>query len=853
VEEYVPEEDEPDAILLLNTLAAYYVERYTGQQEALLLEATQLITKSEQVNRLDPFTLVIKGLIQIANGKLDAALYTFRGVTLKEKRFIPALAGLAQTYFLKQDYENALEIYQNILKLNPSVVPDVRVSIGVCFAKLSMPDEAFLAFQRALERDPENLTIQMLLAGLESNEKYSSLHKMGTKNQMRKRSLGRIKMCFEKQPKNPLLGIQLAHKFLRLNEFKKATIMTNSALKANLCPALKSEAVCIQARIAHESCEYDKCKNLYQEAVALDSRNLVAHFGLAQMFTYYGDNESACKQFEIVAQKDPNNYETKKMLASLYALSPDTKSKALDYFESLKLLLKSTQNQAEHEYIKDPEMLGEMALLAESESISSALKVYSQLLLLLQELNPDSIAPELLNNIAVLHHLEGYQKDDSIEMIEDDIEKSNAHRNSSLQAAETLYQQALIMVTKPAYASSHESWKVNAIQSTIRFNVACLYETKMDHLKASNQFLELLKIHPADIDSMLRLGIIELGNANFEKALEYFSDALAVDPKHVTSWNLVGHCHLKAKEYRKARKSFEKVLKELDKHDPFALCCMGNLSLKQAKDDPGQKSSHVKRAAEFFCTALRHHPKTLRAAAGLAIAFIYNGNFDEALEILNQCLGDSPNDRQVTLNTANVFAAIGKASSATVLFEAMLKKSNRDIPEMYKALSRCQYIIGKSTLDPLAIKKAQEFAQKAVDLDSTDDSHLFNLALTKQQYAQILNQQPQEKRYIRSIENLKEGLEGLNYSERIFEELAQKEAPIGYSTKQAKERAEFSSALRRVTEKKIHEAEIFQKQRQDNLNDIKTRQLELEREALQKEVLWCDPGRAASGRAGETS
>ena len=48
---------------------------------------------------------------------------------------------------------------------------------------------------------------------------------------------------------------------------------------------------------------------------------MLPHFGLGQMYIYRGDMENAAQCFEKVLKAQPGNYETMKILGSLYANS----------------------------------------------------------------------------------------------------------------------------------------------------------------------------------------------------------------------------------------------------------------------------------------------------------------------------------------------------------------------------------------------------------------------------------------------------------------------------------------------------------------------------------------------------
>jgi RNA polymerase-associated protein CTR9 len=113
------------------------------------------------------------------------------------------------------------------------------------------------------------------------------------------------------------------------------------------------------------------------------------------------------------------------------------------------------------------------------------MQVYSQSLALLKEKDPKTVPPQLLNNIAVLYHLGAEsQKDPAI-----------AYKN-----AESYYQQALTVLSDESFTSTEDPWLVSSVGTTMRFNIARLYESQGDAPKAEIQYKELLKSHPAYID-----------------------------------------------------------------------------------------------------------------------------------------------------------------------------------------------------------------------------------------------------------------------------------------------------------------------------------------------------------------
>jgi tetratricopeptide (TPR) repeat protein len=170
------------------------------------------------------------------------------------------------------------------------------------------------------------------------------------------------------------------------------------------------------------------------------------------------------------------------------------------------------------------------------------------------------------------------------------------HYLKSLHNAEKIYQQALVGLTDETYiALTEDPVKINLIQTLIRYNVARLFETSGQIDKAEINYREILKAHPAFIDCIfllilgyLRLGVIESYRGNSEKALDYYSDALAIDPSNTSAWCMVGNHHIQHKSYKAARKAFEKILKE-DKNNGYANCRNGFICLYFARNEKDEK------------------------------------------------------------------------------------------------------------------------------------------------------------------------------------------------------------------------------------------------------------------------
>lgn len=91
--------------------------------------------------------------------ELDQVFVNFKAALQTDPNFVPALIGLAGVNFQRKNFKLALQFYQKVLMIQPELIPDPRIPIGICFYKLDMKLEAGLAFKRALEIVPINLIL----------------------------------------------------------------------------------------------------------------------------------------------------------------------------------------------------------------------------------------------------------------------------------------------------------------------------------------------------------------------------------------------------------------------------------------------------------------------------------------------------------------------------------------------------------------------------------------------------------------------------------------------------------------------------------------------------------------------
>ncbi|KAJ3411804.1 protein required for normal CLN1 and CLN2 G1 cyclin expression [Chytridiales sp. JEL 0842] len=786
---------DPHCIQVLYTLASYYMELAQNAKkgelrpdrrdfDTLVQLATQLINRADQINSRDPWILISKGNLFLITQRLDEAIKQFRYALEIGKRNPSALFGLASALTQKGDHKAALTMYQQILSISPDLHPSVRVAIGLCYHKLGMIPEARAAFERAEMANPESVDAAALLAIMDWND--ARLY--GDEDSLR-RSTQRVNEAFTKNNNNPLVLNLLAERAFVKRDFKKVDILSKAAIQRSDAPTVLAQSHAIRARSLHAQGIYPEALEHYTKAAELDPQSPEIQYGLGEIYVAIGNRAKAIECFEKVVAKEADDFDTLKKLGALQTANPEMHEKALTCFTKIQALYagddkEDKSKKLEEGIIPEPEIQLDYAKLLESTNPKVASKGYANALSMLESANL-RVPCELLNNLAVFQHSEAHQRLLTINTADD------------LVVAKELYDKAM----KSASDTNSEAL------TSIMYNVARVYESLGDVEAATRTYEEVLEKHPAYTDALYRTATLTLGKGTATEARDIIRKGFSVDRK--AALLLLGVSLFEDSSdkgnLRESRKTFEEVLQKFDKHNLYALCSIGNIYLVIAKHDPKNRDVHLRRALEFFDKALRLDGKNVYAANGIAITLAENGQLESAREVLTQ-------------------------------YERVLKKTPEDNSYILQCLARAHYIIAKTEKDPEAMLKSLSAIEKAVLLEPSKLPLLYNVALVKQQYAQVLNDQPIDKR---DLVAMRKALAGLDSSRQIFQSLGeQPNTPgAGYDLKHAKERAAYCKDVARVSEKRIHETDVLEKQRNERLAAIKEEKMKVEAEKAEEERL----------------
>ncbi|KAI8320324.1 TPR-like protein [Martensiomyces pterosporus] len=866
--------DQTAKVPLLNFLASIYVQKAKsavtnangGDRDMLLQMASTLLTEAERINRSEPNTYLVKGMLAMTKRLPDAALQQFNSALRLEPGCLASLLGKARVLFGKKQFQQALTTYQQILTLRPQGKPDVRIGIGMCLQKLGHVEDARRALERAIEVNPTAAAPHILLATMDLNADGSLDPVMKEAGDRLQSALKQLQRAYELQPDNAVTLTRLADRMFYKSDYEGARKLAERALKTADTMAIQAEAHYQIARAHHAAKRFDVAYEAYQKCLAINEKHVLARYGLGQMQLQRTDMSSAEATFQRVVERHPKCVEVLRALGFLHARLPNNKAKALEYYEKeMQVLADEATEHAKRKgrsaedvagWFDDANLFLESGLLYESLSAKKARKAYAMAAdILARSKGAGESIPELWNNLGVLGQLTG----DEDEAIFAEYEQAVAKCNKILAAA----RKRLAEKKSSGSSGSRAASEVQRLEGTlvsITYNTARFYEHCGFWEKAEGLYKKILADVPSYVDARLRLAHVAFycrGNA--DDSLAQISQAIGVDAKRPAAWLMRGNIELQRKNVQDARRAFEHVLKDIAKHDIYALCSLGNFYLAAGKSEqsravaesnPASSTAkkakelsvqNYKRALEFFDKCLQLDEKCAAAAHGAAIAMAERGFANEARVVFQDVRDAATGGLGDVLlwsgiNVAHAYVEVGSYRQAVLAYEASIRR----LQETTKILEDASTT--KKSCEKLLPAKPQTVAQEkksAAHVSPDDALILFDLALIEQAVAQLVSELPESRR---TLSDLETALTDLEHSTAVFAYLAErgksaqkKRQRLLYSPRLANERAGYGKSLVAKLARKTKEQELFEQERREHVEKWRKKQEEEEKMKREEE------------------
>ncbi|BFZ05310.1 hypothetical protein BsWGS_08349 [Bradybaena similaris] len=797
---------EKDQMKSLDTLAAYYVqqahkEKNKDRKRELFMKATLLYTTADRIIMYDQNHLLGRAYFCLLEGdKMDQADAQFNFVLNQSSNNIPSLLGKACIAFNKKDYRGALAYYKKALRTNPTCPASVRLGMGHCFVKLNRLAKARMAFERALQLDPNCVGALVGLAVLELNSKTQESIKNGVQL---------LSKAYTIDSSNPMVLNHLANHFFYKKDYQKVQHLALHAFHNTESEAMRAESTYQLARAFHVQEDYDQAFQYYYQSTQFAPANFVLpFFGLGQMYIFRGDNENAAQCFEKVLKTQPGNYETMKILGSLYANHPDQEKREI---------ARQHMKKVTEQFPDDVEAWIELAQIMEQTDVQGALSAYGTATRILKEKVEADIPPEILNNVAALHFRLGNYSD-ARKYYEASLERSK----SDAQHDETYY---------------------SAISVTTTYNLARLYEALHEYDKADKFYRNILRDHPNYVDCYLRLGCMARDRGQIYEASDWFKEALQINQDHPDAWSLIGNLHLAKQEWGPGQKKFERILqRQATKDDAYSLIALGNVwlqTLHQPMRDREKEKRHQDRALAMYKQVLRNDPRNIWAANGIGCVLAHKGCINESRDVFAQVREATADFCDVWLNIAHIYVEQRQYVAAVQMYENCLKKffKNHNM-EVMVYLARAYFKCGK-------LAECKQTLLKARHVAPNDTVLLYNIALVQQKLATMILKDEKS-----NLKKVLIAVRDLELAHRYFTYLSQHGDRMKFDLAQAAAEAQQCSDLLSQAQyhvaraRKIDEAEKeIRKRQEEEMEAIKQKHLseqlekQKQKEELEKKML----------------
>ncbi|XP_072320827.1 RNA polymerase-associated protein CTR9 homolog [Eucyclogobius newberryi] len=805
---------EKDQMTCLDTLAAYYVqqarkEKNKDAKKELITQATLLYTMADKIIMYDQNHLLGRACFCLLEGdKMDQADAQFHFVLNQSTNNIPALLGKACISFNKKDYRGALAYYKKALRTNPGCPAEVRLGMGHCFVKLNKLEKARLAFGRALELNSKCVGALVGLAVLELNSKEADSIKNGVQL---------LSRAYTIDPSNPMVLNHLANHFFFKKDYSKVQHLALHAFHNTEVEAMQAESCYQLARSFHVQEDYDQAFQYYYQATQFASSTFVLpFFGLGQMYVYRRDKENAAQCFEKVLKAYPNNYETMKILGSLYATSDDQEKRDI---------AKGHLKKVTEQYPDDVEAWIELAQILEQTDIQGALSAYGTATRILQEKVQADVPPEILNNLGALHFRLG------------NLGEAKKYFLASLERAKA--------------EGEHDEHYYNAISVTTSYNLARLYEAMCEFHEAEKLYKDILREHPNYVDCYLRLGAMARDKGNFYEASDWFKEALQINQDHPDAWSLIGNLHLAKQEWGPGQKKFERILKQPStQNDTYSMLALGNVwlqTLHQPTRDREKEKRHQDRALAIYKQVLRNDSKNLYAANGIGAVLAHKGYFREARDVFAQVREATADISDVWLNLAHIYVEQKQYISAVQMYENCLKKFYKyQNTEVLLYLARALFKCGK-------LQECKQMLLKARHVAPSDTVLMFNVALVLQRLATLVlkDEKSNLKAVLSAVKELELAHRYFSYLSKSGDKMRFDLALAASEARQCSDllsQAQYHVARARKQDEEEREMRAKQEQERDMLRqqllkeqeDKRSREAEEQKKLLEQRALYVE-------------
>jgi tetratricopeptide (TPR) repeat protein len=219
-----------------------------------------------------------------------------------------------------------------------------------------------------------------------------------------------------------------------------------------------------------------------------------------------------------------------------------------------------------------------------------------------------------------------------------------------------------------AAASFQQAFRDDPSRAEALYGIGSVYLNQNKNAAARETFERAVKL-PANYpdtlpDAWNNLGVIATREGRVGDSVQYFQEALRLNPHHLLSLDNLGNAYRSQKRWDEAREVLARAL-EVAPQDPEANYSLG-MVFAQTND--------TAKAYEYLQRALQARPVYPEALNNLGVLYLVTQRRDQAVASFEECIRVAPAFDQAYLNLARVYALESARDKARGVLVDLLKQ-----------------------------------------------------------------------------------------------------------------------------------------------------------------------------------
>ncbi|HFD40104.1 MAG TPA: tetratricopeptide repeat protein, partial [Anaerolineae bacterium] len=312
-----------------NLAKLYLAWGNTSEGEKRQEKLEKALEYSDAARRLSPNNAQIlneRGQIYAVMGDLDKAIEAYQASLELDDQYVQTYLLLGEAYMAQKKWEEAAQAYEKAIELKEKTQSAYR-GLGYVYSQLGDTEAALKVYERAVELWPKSFEDRKNLAIL-----YQQMGRLDD-------ALREARVALELAPQGQKQAMQ---NFVAQLEGRSSASPADSK---------KVQELIAQGQAQVQDKDWQAAQQTFEQVIALDANNAVAHSMLAYIYAKQGRLEEAITENQTVLRLAPNDYNSYKNLAILYQQKGDL-APALDAAEQALKLAPESEKQALQTYIE---------------------------------------------------------------------------------------------------------------------------------------------------------------------------------------------------------------------------------------------------------------------------------------------------------------------------------------------------------------------------------------------------------------------------------------------------------------------------------------------------------------------